>query len=149
MQQTVVIGAGISGLALAYELQCAGLDTVVLDSASTPGGVIKSENHGGFLVELGPNSTLTKPPVRCLIEKLALENELVLPQDHARKRFLAIKRSPAHPLELCAAPMSMREAALTPILSPLGKARLFFEPFAKAGQGVDESVDSFISRRVG
>src|SRR3981081_252892 len=52
--QAMVIGAGISGLAAAYHLQKARVDTLLVDAAHRPGGVIYSLARDGYLVECGP-----------------------------------------------------------------------------------------------
>jgi len=54
--QALVVGAGISGLAAAYALQKAGISTLVVESASRPGGVIRSVEREGYLLECGPQS---------------------------------------------------------------------------------------------
>ena len=54
--QTLVVGAGISGLTTAYALQKSGISTLVLEASSRPGGVIQSLQRDGFLVECGPQS---------------------------------------------------------------------------------------------
>ena len=63
-----IIGAGISGLTLAYELQKSGIDYQLWEASSQPGGYIQSRReqsgttatiaNGPYLCELGPNSLL-------------------------------------------------------------------------------------------
>src|ERR1044072_4624498 len=59
----IVVGAGISGLALAFELQRRGLAVEVLEAASRGGGVIGTLHRDGALFETGPNSALDSSPV--------------------------------------------------------------------------------------
>ncbi|HVH67287.1 MAG TPA: FAD-dependent oxidoreductase [Gemmatimonadales bacterium] len=53
-----VVGAGLTGLAAAWELQQAGADAVVLHSERQAGGVIVTERQEGFVVEGGPDGFL-------------------------------------------------------------------------------------------
>jgi oxygen-dependent protoporphyrinogen oxidase len=55
-----VIGAGIAGLAAAWELRRRGVENLrVFEAAPRPGGVIQSEARAGFRFEGGPDSFLT------------------------------------------------------------------------------------------
>jgi oxygen-dependent protoporphyrinogen oxidase len=57
--KVIVVGAGIAGLAAAWELIRSGADEVlVLESERRPGGVIVTERVDGFLVEGGPDGFL-------------------------------------------------------------------------------------------
>src|SRR4029077_13391255 len=51
----VVVGAGIAGLATAYELSRHGASFVVLERASRAGGVILSEEIDGYTIDGGPD----------------------------------------------------------------------------------------------
>lgn len=53
MASVVVVGAGIAGLTCAWRLQQAGHDVEVLESEGTPGGRMRSERRGGYLVDRG------------------------------------------------------------------------------------------------
>ena len=53
MPRIAVIGAGIAGLTAAYTLQKRGLDVQVFEREATPGGRMRSEQHGDFIVERG------------------------------------------------------------------------------------------------
>ncbi|MCR4278404.1 MAG: FAD-dependent oxidoreductase [bacterium] len=48
-----VIGAGISGLSCAYELQKAGFDVTVYEKEATPGGRMNSRTQNGFVFDTG------------------------------------------------------------------------------------------------
>lgn len=51
----VVVGGGLSGLAAAYRLHQAGHRVVVLERTSVPGGLARTEKHGGYLIDTGPD----------------------------------------------------------------------------------------------
>src|SRR4029450_4100489 len=73
--RTVVIGAGLSGLAAAHALAGRGAEVVVLESAPHAGGVIRTERRDGFLLELGPNTVRPTAQLVSLIEELGLSGE--------------------------------------------------------------------------
>ncbi len=49
----IIIGAGLSGLACALKLQDAGISFVLLDASDAPGGRVRTDRHGGFLLDRG------------------------------------------------------------------------------------------------
>lgn len=49
----IVIGAGLAGLRCAATLKSQGYQTVILEAASSVGGRVKTENHDGFLCDVG------------------------------------------------------------------------------------------------
>lgn len=60
--KAVVVGAGIAGLAAAWELVRSGWDVTVLESERRPGGMIATDYPGGFIVEGGPDGFLVGEP---------------------------------------------------------------------------------------
>ena len=72
----VVVGAGAAGLGAAHALRADGVEPLVLEAAEQPGGVIRSERVGDYLVERGPNTMLVKAPALALLRRLGLEGEL-------------------------------------------------------------------------
>lgn len=53
MSRIIIIGAGIAGLACAWRLQQAGHDVEVLEREDVPGGRMRSERRGDFVVDRG------------------------------------------------------------------------------------------------
>lgn len=53
MAAIVVVGGGLAGLTCAYRLTRSGHDVEVLESESIPGGRVRSERRGAFLIERG------------------------------------------------------------------------------------------------
>lgn len=148
MQRIVVVGGGISGLALAYRLRqrLPHIRCTVLESESRPGGKVWTERVAGFLVEHGPNGFLeTKPSTKKLVHDLRLTSHLVAGSDAARRhRYLFLNdrlyRLPSDPFGLLT----------TRLLSWRGKRAILSEWF-RAGQppSHDESVAEFFRRRLG
>lgn len=56
MHDVIVIGGGIAGLTTAWKTSRMGLNTVVIEAHSETGGNIRTIDHGGFRLELGPYS---------------------------------------------------------------------------------------------
>jgi oxygen-dependent protoporphyrinogen oxidase len=139
---TVVVGAGLSGLAAAWALSNAGADVLVLESSDRPGGVVRSEKREGFLLETGPNTVRPTPELSRLIETLGLDGE-VLRADSRAKRYVDFEG------ELHAVPMSPGQLLSTRLLSTGAKLRLLGEPFRRAAPVSDESVRDFVARRLG
>ena len=58
----VVIGAGLSGLAAARQIQQSGLSVVILEAADGVGGRVRTDNVDGFLLDRGFQVLLTAYP---------------------------------------------------------------------------------------
>src|SRR3990170_383818 len=74
----VVVGAGIAGLSVAYELARRDVSVLVLERAPRAGGVILTERIEKFLIDGGPDSLLVqKPAAIALCRELGLADRLV------------------------------------------------------------------------
>jgi len=129
-----VVGAGISGLSCAWELKKLGINAVVFEAGSRPGGVIRTEKKNGYQVEAGPNSFQAAAPALRLVEEAGLWDDLLPPAPNA-PRFVywngRLRKFPFGPLTLA------------------GIAGILREPFVRSKAGPDESVRDFFIRRVG
>jgi oxygen-dependent protoporphyrinogen oxidase len=77
MPKVIVVGGGIAGLGAAYRLKGRGFDVEVLESEDTPGGRMRSERHGGFVIERGAQFIASSyKHMRRLAAELGLENEI-------------------------------------------------------------------------
>ena len=140
----VVIGGGISGLSAAFELDRAGLATIVLEAADRVGGAIDTRRSGGWVFERGPNTVLGKPPVLRLLEEAGLDDATVTAGPEAKRRYLW-KDDALHPLP--GGPIGFLR---TPLFSPGAKLRLLREPFVgRAPADREESIAQFVRRRLG
>jgi oxygen-dependent protoporphyrinogen oxidase len=140
---SIIIGAGVSGLVAAHRLKKMGRDLLLVESGDRVGGVIQSREVEGFLIERGPNSLRGSHEFLDLVEELNLTGELIT----------ADPRAPAYVYaggELHAVPMSPPALVKTKLISNAAKLRLLREPFVKARRGGgEESVASFVRRRLG
>ncbi|MEL7833670.1 protoporphyrinogen oxidase [Fodinibius sp. Rm-B-1B1-1] len=139
-----ILGAGISGLAIAYKLSSKNCPVTVYEKESEVGGAIKTHHENGWLVEKGPNTLMAKSKeIWELLEDLDLMDKSIEAGKTAKKRFI-IKNGQPIPL-----PMSLGSFLKTDLLSISGKFRLLKEPFAATSNTDDESIAQFISRRLG
>lgn len=141
---TIVIGGGVTGLAAGRLLAQKGERVHLIEREPRLGGAVRSYREAGYLCEAGPNSMLVKSQaVWEFIESLGLKADLVEANQASNKRFL-VKRGRMVPL-----PQSLLGGVTTPLYNPLEKLRLLKEPFVGKSQLEDESVTSFVSRRMG
>jgi len=140
--RTIVVGGGLSGLTAAFRLSRAGADVVLLEATGRAGGVMRTEERKGYLLEAGPNTVRFTAPLQDLIEELGLRDETLL-ANPGMPRYIDFDGK-LH--ELPATPLSL---AGTRLLSAAGKLRLLSEPFRRSGPGGDESVRDFVARRLG
>jgi len=144
-KKVVVLGAGISGLTIAYLLNKDGFDVTVLEKKSTPGGSIETKTDAGYLFDQGPNSGLeTHPLIAQLVKELGLQDEMIYANKEANKRYILRNG------ELHALPMSPPGLAKTNLFSTKAKLRLMAEPFiGRSKEGYYQSISQFVERRLG
>ena len=141
----LVLGAGVSGLTLAYDLAKAGLDVRLVDKADEVGGCAQTVRQDGFQFEKGPFNLLVRDP---LFEELLVEmgdSLSVLPPSPSAKRRDLIFRGKRRKL-----PGSLLEAATTPLLSPFQKLRILLEPLLGRRPTTDDpTLGEMFRRRFG
>ncbi|WP_439879899.1 protoporphyrinogen oxidase [Pontibacter sp. MBLB2868] len=86
--RVAIIGAGISGLALAYYLQKLGIAYDLFESSSQVGGALRTLKIGGYLLELGPNSLQYSSEMQELIRELKLEKEVMAASPAVEHRYV-------------------------------------------------------------
>ena len=143
----VVVGGGISGLSLCWNLlqRDPKIKLLLVDKGTRPGGCVRTMERSGYRVELGPNGVVDRAPDTLdLIRALGLESELVKADDSARKRYLYMKG------ELRPLPDAPAQIFKTETLTLAGRLRLLCEPFIpRVRKGREESIAEFAKRRFG
>src|SRR2546425_12039498 len=77
MLDVAVVGAGITGLAAAFEVQKRGLTVRVLEAAPRAGGVIRTDRIDDWRIDAGPDSLLVqKPAAVSLCRELGIADRL-------------------------------------------------------------------------
>src|SRR5437899_19987 len=147
MPHLVIVGGGISGLALAYRLEQ--LDpactVTVLEQQPRLGGTIDTVTREGFRVECGPNGFLdTRPSTLELAREIGLGDRLLAASESAGKnRFLFLRG------RLRKLPTGPGSFLLSGVVSWRAKLALLTERFrAPRRDGADESLDAFVRRRL-
>ncbi len=145
MYDVVIVGAGISGLSLAYRLYRGGVERIlVVEKAHRVGGKLRTVLEDGFVVEAGPNGFLDNKPFALeLAEELGISHRLYPSSEHARHRYLLVDGV------LREIPVTPAAFLKTSLLSWKGKLRVLLEPFVGKGRDEDETVADFVKRRLG
>jgi protoporphyrinogen/coproporphyrinogen III oxidase len=137
----VIVGGGISGLALAHELARRGRPFLLLEASDRVGGVMRSGRVDGHLLEWGPQRGRLTQEFAALVDDLDIRDQLItsppdLPLFVFRKGRL--RKVPFSPLAFLR----------SDVLTLRGKLRLLAEPFT-AGPRDDEAVADFFTRKIG
>ena len=151
MRRIAIIGGGITGLTAAFTLeQQTDHEITLFDASETLGGKLQTSAMGDFTVEAGPDSIfLGKPGSIEIIRQLGLEDEMIEPQAGG---YSLLADGNLHPVPHGIASfgnISMESIAKADFLSGEGKRLALAEPNVPAGDGADESIRSFFSRRFG
>lgn len=143
-KKVAVVGAGITGLTVAYALQLRDIKSVVYEASNRVGGCIKTVKENGFLVECGPNSLLdTHPNLGKLIDMLDLGGNRLPARRSARNRFIVRDGKPI------ALPASPPAFFTSKAFSAKAKLSLLKEPFIRSRSHESESLADFVVRRLG
>ncbi|MEE2663700.1 MAG: protoporphyrinogen oxidase [Myxococcota bacterium] len=139
----LVVGAGIAGLGAARELERRGAEVLLVEAEDAPGGVMRTDEVDGYRIERGPSSLLLRAPLLRGLERMGLADALVRAAPASRSRWLLRQG------RLLEVPLGALGLMRTPLLSGAAKRRLLREPFVARGDGRDETVAEFVTRRLG
>jgi len=141
---TLVVGAGISGLAFAHGRLRAtpGEKLLVLEASERAGGLVRTLVQDGFRFEEGPEALPSGARgVRDLCQELGLALQEAPPE--AKKRYLALDG------KLLEVPASPEDLATSRILSFGAKLRLMAEATCARDEALDGSIADFARHRFG
>lgn len=140
----VIVGAGLTGLTMAFYLKKAGINFKIVEKASRTGGVIHTISENGFVYETGPNTgVISHPELTELFEDLAGKCTLETADPNAKRRLIWKNRL-WHAL-----PSGLGSAINTPLFTWHDKFRILGEPFRPKGTNPDESLAELVRRRLG
>jgi protoporphyrinogen/coproporphyrinogen III oxidase len=158
-RHVVIVGGGITGLAVAYYLekrakeQRADIRYTLIESDDRVGGKVVTDYIRDFIIEGGPDSFVTdKPWCLALCHELGL-TDLLLPNNQLENKVYMLHHGKLVQFPSgfrLSIPTQLKPFVLTSLISPLGKLRMAMEYFLPPRpQGEDESLGSFIGRRLG
>jgi len=140
----VIIGAGLTGLTIAFYLKKAGINFKIVEKSGKTGGVIQTISEKGFVYETGPNTgVVSHPEIAELFEDLAGKCALET-ADPSAKRRLIWKNSQWHAL-----PSGLWSAISTPLFTWGDKFRILGEPWRAKGVEPNENLAELVKRRMG
>ena len=120
--KTIIIGAGLSGLAAAYRLQQNGHDVEILEADDKPGGRCTVIKRDGFIIDAGPELVSSSyERYLSLVRDVGLGEEIVLTNP-----IMSFVRD-GKPIEVDSS--KLLSAAFTPFLSWSAKFRLALGAF--------------------
>ncbi len=179
VRRIAVLGGGISGLTAAYTLAQARragapIEGLLIEGSGRLGGLIRTEQVEGFVVEAGPDSFLAeKPEAASLCRELGLGDSLLGSNDRERRTYI-LHQGRLVPLPdglQLFVPTRLWPVLKTPLLPARTKLAILVERFAVSPSGgvgaglvpalgrpqgaplrnqtSDESVASFVRRHFG
>jgi oxygen-dependent protoporphyrinogen oxidase len=140
----VIVGAGLTGLTLAFYLKKQGKDVLIIEKSAKTGGVIQTVKDDGFVYEKGPNTGVVgNPEVAELFEDLEGLCTLEIADTNAKHRWIWKNG------KWRALPSGFFSAVFTPLFTLKDKFRVLGEPFRKKGKNPDENLADMVKRRLG
>jgi len=160
MTRIAIVGGGISGLAAAFELEeqrgsGSDIEYILYEASERLGGVLRTENIDGCIVEAGPDSFITeKPWATDLCRALGLGDQLIGSNDADRKTYILTNgRLVEMPDGLMfMVPTKILPTGFSPLFSWKTKLRMaqeLLQPRRDNDSEKDESVAAFVERHYG
>lgn len=153
--RVAVLGAGISGLAVAHFLSRLGgsprLGVTVVEAERRLGGKLRTERLAGLPLEVGPDGFLGRVPEALeLCHDLGLEHSLVCPNPRPAHLWTRGKLRPIPAGLVMGVPARLSRVAFTGLLSPSGVARAAFDLVLPPTHVThDPSVSELVAARLG
>ncbi len=142
--EVIIVGAGLTGLTMAFYLKKAGVNFRIIEKADRTGGVIQTISEKGFVYEAGPNTgVVSNPEMAELFEDLNGKCSLEIADPNAKRRLIWKNRV------WNALPSGLFSAIGTPLFTWHDKFRILGEPFRAKGTDPNESLADLVKRRMG
>jgi protoporphyrinogen/coproporphyrinogen III oxidase len=144
-RDVIIVGAGLTGLTLAYYLKKAGKNVLVVEQKKRVGGVINTCEKDGFVYEQGPTTgVLGSDELVDLFDELKDFCKLEIANPKAKKRYILKNGS------WKALPGGHDLGAITTnLFSFKDKMKVATEYFRPKGGSPNESVANLVRRRLG
>jgi len=141
--RVIIVGAGVSGLATGAFLE--DINGVILEASERAGGNVRTDVVDGRILDRAANGWLdTEPAMDRLLDRLGLADAVTPASARAATRWIYADGA------MQAAPLTPTAMVSTRLLPWYAKLRMLLEPLIPRGQkGVDETIEAFVTRRLG
>jgi oxygen-dependent protoporphyrinogen oxidase len=137
--RVAVVGAGFTGLSTLHALEERGVDSVVYEATDEVGGVVRSREVDGKLLETGPQRLRLTDAIRAMVTDLDLADEVITADDSLPLYVYAGGK-------LREVPRSLSAFRRTDLLSTRGKLRLLAEPLTGPIDPAESAQDAFVRK---
>ncbi|HEV8115402.1 MAG TPA: FAD-dependent oxidoreductase, partial [Acidimicrobiales bacterium] len=144
----VVVGAGISGLAAAWEAADGGADVILLDADRRAGGKLASTTLAGRRIDTGADAFLVRrPEATAFVQDVGLSSSLVSPATSSALLWTGGRLQRLPEGLVLGVPSDLVALARSQVLSPVGLARAALDlvlPGEPVSPGVDVAVGDLV-----
>jgi protoporphyrinogen oxidase len=108
MPAVTIVGAGVAGLTIGYQLSRRGYQVTVVERNSVVGGLGRTLHYGDFHFDVGPHRFHTENPrVAAFIREILLEDAIEIPRKSGARMFGKYHEWPLRPSILAAMPIKL------------------------------------------
>ena len=134
-----IVGGGFTGLSTLHALAERGVDAAVYEATDEVGGVIKSREIEGKLLEVGPQRLRMTDAIRAMVTDLDIADEVITADDDLPLYVYSDGK-------LSEVPRSLAAFRRTDLLSTRGKLRLLAEPLTDPIDPEESAQDAFVRK---
>ncbi len=149
MPSVTIVGAGVAGLTIGYQLSRRGYAVTVVERNDVVGGLGRTFHYGDFHFDVGPHRFHTENPrVASFIREILLEEAIEIPRKSGARMFGKYHDWPLRPSILAAMPVKLMvsgakdlvfkehlpgESFEADVVNKYGRTlyEIFFEPYTK------------------
>jgi len=149
MPSVTIVGAGVAGLTIGYQLSRRGYQVTVVERNDVVGGLGRTFHYGDFHFDVGPHRFHTENPrVAAFIREILLEEAIEIPRKSGARMFGKYHEWPLRPSVLAAMPITLMvrgakdlllkehlpgESFEADVINKYGRTlyEIFFEPYTK------------------
>lgn len=142
---TIIVGAGLSGLTVAHKLRLHDPNHrfLILEKESSTGGVIKTNNENGYITEIGPHGFLDNcQESKDILKETGLDTERVKAPLIDFVRYVYVNG------KLQCIPQTPLKITMAPLIPVKDKIRVLGELFKKPLEG-EPTVAKWVNHRFG
>lgn len=108
MPAVTIVGAGVAGLTIGYQLSRRGYQVTVVERNGVVGGLGRTFHYGDFHFDVGPHRFHTENPrVAAFIREILLEDAIEIPRKSGARMFGKYHEWPLRPSILAAMPIKL------------------------------------------